>query len=211
MIIVAGVIGAGKSTFTEELAKELGTRAFYEPVGDNPVLPLYYEDPKQYGFLLQIFFLNRRFNMIKQAYQENNNVLDRSIYEDLLFTEINFENGNMTQAELDVYSDLLDNMMEEIDGMPKKAPDVMVYLDVDFETMLSRIIKRGRPYEQFTQGDDLEKYYRKVWDKYQTWYDDYNVSPKIKINVQEHDLVTEEGLAFAIEQAKDALREQGLL
>ena len=211
MIIVAGVIGAGKSTFTEELAKDLGTRACYEPVGDNPVLPLYYEDPKQYGFLLQIFFLNRRFNMIKQAYQENNNVLDRSIYEDLLFTKINFENGNMTQAELDVYSDLLDNMMEEIEGMPKKAPDIMVYLDVDFETMLSRIVKRGRPYEQFTQGDDLEQYYREVWEKYQTWYDEYNVSPKIKINVQEHDLVTEEGLAFAIEQTKDALLEQGLL
>lgn len=211
MIIVAGVIGAGKSTFTEELAKDLGTRAFYEPVGDNPVLPLYYEDPKQYGFLLQIFFLNRRFNMIKQAYQENNNVLDRSIYEDLLFTKINFENGNMTQAELDVYSDLLDNMMEEIKGMPKKAPDIMVYLDVDFETMLSRIVKRGRPYEQFTHGDDLEQYYRKVWEKYQTWYDEYDVSPKIKINVQEHDLVSEEGLAFALEQTKDALREQGLL
>ena len=211
MIIVAGVIGAGKSTFTEELAKDLGTRAFYEPVGDNPVLPLYYEDPKQYGFLLQIFFLNRRFNMIKQAYRENNNVLDRSIYEDLLFTKINFENGNMTQAELDVYSDLLDNMMEEIEDMPKKAPDVMVYLDVDFETMLSRIIKRGRPYEQFTQGDDLEQYYHKVWEKYQTWYDEYDISPKIKINVQEHDLVTEEGLDFAIKQAKDVLREQGLL
>lgn len=211
MIIVAGVIGAGKSTFTEELAKDLDTRAFYEPVGDNPVLPLYYEDPKQYGFLLQIFFLNRRFNMIKQAYQENNNVLDRSIYEDLLFTKINFENGNMTQAELDVYSDLLDNMMEEIKGMPKKAPDIMVYLDVDFETMLSRIVKRGRPYEQFTHGDDLEQYYRKVWEKYQTWYDEYDVSPKIKINVQEHDLVSEEGLTFALEQTKDALREQGLL
>lgn len=211
MIIVAGVIGAGKSTFTEELAKDLGTRAFYEPVGDNPVLPLYYEDPKQYGFLLQIFFLNRRFNMIKQAYQENNNVLDRSIYEDLLFTKINFENGNMTQAELDVYSDLLDNMMEEIKGMPKKAPDIMVYLDVDFETMLSRIVKRGRPYEQFTHGDDLEQYYRKVWEKYQTWYDEYDVSPKIKINVQEHDLVSGEGLTFALEQTKDALREQGLL
>ena len=89
VIITAGMIGVGKTTLTGILADHLNTKAFFEPVGDNPVLPLYYKDPKQYGFLLQIFFLNKRFAMIKKALSDDNNVLDRSIYEDALFTKEN--------------------------------------------------------------------------------------------------------------------------
>ena len=211
MLTVAGVIGAGKSTFTKELAGELGTKPFYEPVGGNPVLPLYYSDPEKYGFLLQIYFLNKRFKMIKAAYKENNNILDRSIYEDLLFTTINHENGNFTDEEFDTYKSLLDNMMEEIEGLPKKAPDLMIYLDVDFDTMLSRIKLRGREFEQFDENKELKNYYHQVWEEYQKWYDDYDLSAKIKIDVAKHDLVTEEGKDFAISVVKNKLKEEGLI
>lgn len=211
MLTVAGVIGAGKSTFTKELAGELGTKPFYEPVGGNPVLPLYYSNPEKYGFLLQIYFLNKRFKMIKAAYKENNNILDRSIYEDLLFTTINHNNGNFTDEEFDTYKSLLDNMMEEIEGLPKKAPDLMIYLDVDFDTMLSRIKLRGREFEQFDDNEDLKNYYHQVWEEYQKWYEDYNLSAKIKIDVAEHDLVTEEGKDFAISVVKNKLKEEGLI
>lgn len=211
MLTVAGVIGAGKSTFTKELAGELGTKPFYEPVGGNPVLPLYYSNPEKYGFLLQIYFLNKRFKMIKAAYKENNNILDRSIYEDLLFTTINHNNGNFTDEEFDTYKSLLDNMMEEIEGLPKKAPDLMIYLDVDFDTMLSRIKLRGREFEQFDDNEDLKNYYHQVWEEYQKWYEDYDLSAKIKIDVAEHDLVTEEGKDFAISVVKNKLKEEGLI
>ena len=39
VIIVAGTIGAGKSTLTEMLAQDLETKPFYENVEDNEVLP----------------------------------------------------------------------------------------------------------------------------------------------------------------------------
>lgn len=211
MLTVAGVIGAGKSTFTKELAGELGTKPFYEPVGGNPVLPLYYSDPEKYGFLLQIYFLNKRFKMIKAAYKENNNILDRSIYEDLLFTTINHNNGNFTDEEFDTYKSLLNNMMEEIEGLPKKAPDLMIYLAVDFDTMLSRIKLRGREFEQFDNNEELKNYYHQVWEEYQKWYDDYDLSAKIKIDVAKHDLVTEEGKDFAISVVKNKLKEEGLI
>ena len=41
VIITAGMIGVGKTTLTDLIAKHLGTQAFFEPVGENPVLPLY--------------------------------------------------------------------------------------------------------------------------------------------------------------------------
>ncbi|EEI23403.1 hypothetical protein C5L34_001617 [Lentilactobacillus hilgardii] len=144
VIITAGMIGVGKTTLTGKIAAHLGTKAFFEPVGDNPVLPLYYSNPKQYGFLLQIYFLNKRFSMIKKALSDDNNVLDRSIYEDALFTRENNADGNISDTELSVYLKLLDNMMTELNQLPKKAPDLLVYADSDFDTIKYRIKKRGR-------------------------------------------------------------------
>lgn len=211
MITVAGSIGVGKTTFTELVSDDLGTKPFYEPVGDNPILPLYYQNPKKYGFLLQIYFLNKRFELIKKAYKEDNNVLDRSIYEDLLFTKINLKNGNMAQQEFDVYENLLNNMMEEISVLPKKSPDLMVYLYADFDVLLNRIKSRGREYEQTDSNPELVKYYHTLWEEYQVWYKEYDKSPKIKINVGIHDMSTEDGKEHVKNAVRIELKKLGLL
>lgn len=59
--------------------------------------------------------------MIKQALNDDNNVLDRSIYEDALFTRENNAAGNISDIELSVYLKLLDNMMSELNELPKKS------------------------------------------------------------------------------------------
>lgn len=56
-----------------------------------------------YTYLLQTFFLNRRFKMIKEAMRGDNNILDRSIYEDAMFMRMNTELGNATQIEYQIY------------------------------------------------------------------------------------------------------------
>ncbi|MCT3398153.1 deoxynucleoside kinase [Lentilactobacillus hilgardii] len=205
VIITAGMIGVGKTTLTGKIAAHLGTKAFFEPVGDNPVLPLYYSNPKQYGFLLQIYFLNKRFSMIKKALSDDNNVLDRSIYEDALFTRENNADGNISDTELSVYLKLLDNMMTELNQLPKKAPDLLVYADSDFDTIKYRIKKRGRDYEQFDNNPGLENYYYKMWKAYQKWFDDYSVSPKIKIDLQQHDLSYQKNIDFDLGMIDDEL------
>lgn len=37
VIVLAGMIGAGKSSYTELIANELGTKAFYESIKDNQI------------------------------------------------------------------------------------------------------------------------------------------------------------------------------
>lgn len=189
LIVLAGTIGAGKSSLAAALGEHLGTEVFYEAVDDNPVLDLYYQDPKKYAFLLQIFFLNKRFQSIKEAYKADNNILDRSIFEDELFLTLNYKNGNVTKTELDIYKELLANMLEELDGMPKKAPDLLIYIDVSFEKMLERIRKRGRSFEQITDNPELYEYYQQVHGEYPAWYDNYDVSPKIRIDGDKLDFV----------------------
>lgn len=188
VIITAGMIGVGKTTLTGKIAEHLNTQAFFEPVGENPVLPLYYKNPKQYGFLLQIYFLNKRFSMIKQALSDDNNVLDRSIYEDALFTKENNAEGNISDTELAVYLQLLDNMMQDLNHLPKKAPDLMVYSETTFETILYRIKKRGRDYEQIDHNPELKDYYYKIWSAYKDWYREYDASPKMKIDLDRYNL-----------------------
>ncbi|NUF26389.1 deoxynucleoside kinase [Bombilactobacillus mellis] len=208
MIVLSGMIGAGKSSLTTILAEHLGTQAFYEQVDDNPVLPLFYADPKKYAFLLQIYFLNKRFASIKRALADDNNVLDRSIYEDSLFFHINADMGRATEQEVQVYDELLDNMMEELPyAAHKKAPDLLVHLVISYDKMLEHIKKRGRSYEQPENDSSLVGYYHNLLDRYDAWYQNYNYSPKMQINCDQLDFVDnpadrQEVLAMIDEQLK---------
>ncbi len=207
MIVLSGTIGAGKTSLTEMLADHLGSKAFYESVDDNPILPLFYENPKKYGFLLQIYFLNKRLAQIKAARATGmRNILDRSIYEDALFTAENHKDGNITDAEMEVYTQLLDNMMAELQKLPKKAPDLLVYAETDFETILYRIKKRGRDYEQFDENDELRQYYFRIWSAYRDWFEAYDASPKIKIDLQTYDLEETANQQIILDQIDEALK-----
>lgn len=212
LIVLAGTIGAGKSSLAAALGEHLGTEVFYEAVDNNPVLDLYYQDSKKYAFLLQIFFLNKRFKSIKEAYQADNNILDRSIFEDELFLTLNYKNGNVTKTELEIYQELLANMLEELEGMPKKRPDLLIYIDVSFEKMLERIEKRGRRFEQVDDNPDLEAYYYQVHGEYPTWYERYDVSPKMRIDGNKLDFVQNpEDLATVLQMIDEKLKTLDLL
>ncbi|GAB6690708.1 deoxynucleoside kinase [Streptococcus uberis] len=212
LIVLAGTIGAGKSSLAAALGEHLGTEVFYEAVDNNPVLDLYYQDPKKYAFLLQIFFLNKRFKSIKEAYKADNNILDRSIFEDELFLTLNYKNGNVTKTELEIYQELLGNMLEELEGMPKKRPDLLIYIDVSFDKMLERIEKRGRSFEQVDDNPGLEDYYAQVHGEYPDWYENYHVSPKMKIDGNQLDFVQNpEDLKTVLDMVDNKLKELDLL
>ncbi len=210
VIVLAGMIGAGKSTYTEMIAKELGSTPFYESVDDNRILEMFYDDPKRWAFALQIHFLNTRFRSIKDALQDRNNVLDRSIYEDALFTKINYETGNMSDAEMDTYLSLLDNMMEELAGMPKKAPDLLIYLRGPLDVHLDRIKKRGRDYEQITEeNQELLEYYKHLHSRYDDWFNEYDKSETLVLQIDELDLEREEDRIEVMRRIREKLDELG--
>lgn len=190
VIVLAGTIGAGKSSLTALIANRLGSEAFYESVDDNEVLPLFYAEPEKYAFLLQIYFLNKRFDSIKQALTHENNVLDRSIYEDSLLFHLNADLGRANETEVKVYDDLLQNMLQELPyAAHKKRPDLLVHIRISFPKMLKRIKKRGRPYEQIETDPTLYDYYQMLNERYDQWYEDYDESPKIQIDGDKYDFV----------------------
>lgn len=199
MLLVAGTIGAGKSSLTAMLAEELHSKPFYENVEDNEVLPLFYSDPKKYALLLQIFFLNKRFLAMKDALQHATNVLDRSIYEDSLLFHLNADLGRVTPVEVAEYDKLLDTMLKELEKVaPRKSPDLLIYIKVSFETMLSRIALRGRDYEQIAHDETLYQYYEELNKRYDIWYDHFDLCPKMTIDGDAFDFVEDAASATAV-------------
>ncbi|KRN32286.1 deoxynucleoside kinase [Weissella halotolerans] len=215
MIVLSGTIGAGKTSLTTMLADHLGSKALYESVDDNPILPLFYENPKRYGFLLQNYFLNKRLDNIYDAQDSPLNIIDRSIYEDQLLFQLNADMERATQTEADIYSDLLDNMMEQVDHSEhalQKNPGLLIYISVSFETMLKRIQKRGRNFEQIDHDPALYDYYQQLNQRYAAWFDQYDRSPKLKIDGDQYDFVEDPKAAKAVlTMVDEQLRQLGLL
>ncbi len=213
VIVIGGMIGLGKTTVAELVSNSLGSKVFYESVDDNPILPLFYtlsEDElnrQRLPFLLQLHFLRTRYESIREALSDGNNVLDRSIYEDWYFAKVNHELGRISDLEMRTYEQLLDSMMKDIEGMPKKAPDLMIYLKASFETVMFRIGLRGR---EFEQDVSLMEYYRKLWEGYDEWlYNYYKASDVLVIDMDKLDVVNHEADAqFVISEVKRKLAER---
>ncbi len=212
LFVVGGMIGLGKSSVAKILGEHFNSEVFYESVDDNPLLPLFYSESeeeiqrKRYPFLLQLYFLNTRFKSIKEALVNDNNVLDRSIYEDWYFAKKNMELGRISELEMNIYENLLSNMMEELESLPKKAPDIMIYLKGSFETVINRINLRGR---EFEIDDSLREYYHFLWEGYDNWVNNhYNASEVLVIDMNVMDVVNnEEDKKKLIEMVENKLKE----
>lgn len=216
LITIGAMIGAGKTSLAELVANHFNSEVFYESVDDNPILPVFYTaseeeiQTKRYPFLLQLWFLNTRFKSIKEALIKDNNVLDRSIYEDWYFAKVNKDLGRISDLEFSLYEDLLNNMLEELEELPKKAPDLMIYLSGSFETILDRIKKRGREYEL---DEALVSYYYTLWEGYDNWIKQhYKASEVLIINIDEIDYVNNEEhkqkVLSMIEQKLEEIRKE---
>lgn len=169
MISITGTIGAGKSSITKLLSEEFGSKAYYESVDDNPILPLFYTlteeelAKRRIPFLLQLYFLDTRFKSMKEAVRNRDSILDRHIEEDYYFARKNTDLGRISELEFGLYVGLLDNMLEEVDSLPERTPELIVHLKISFENMMKRINKRSRDYET---SEELTAYYYEIWKDY---------------------------------------------
>lgn len=180
-IVIDAVVGAGKTVYMEMLSEEMKIPCFQEPVQDNPILDKFYHDRKRYSFPLQIFFLNRRFQMLKQASALGKpTLMDRSIYGDMIFAKLLYEEGNMDKDEYLLYRDLLTNMLDHVD-----APKLMIYLKIDTDSAIERIRKRGRDYEQIVE----RAYWENLNREYESYFQEYNLSPLLVIDAAKYDIM----------------------
>lgn len=183
-IVIDGIIGAGKSTVAHFLSETLSVPLF-EELNDNDsdslaqrMLDKFYADQERWSAIIQVMFLNDRFRDIKAIEASGNEaIIDRSIYGDEIFAKTINDRGNMTDDEFTIYRDLLHNMLNHI-----QPPEVLIYIDVTIDTAMDRIAKRNRS----TEADLIPRdYMEDLRRNYEDWYEHYDLSPKIRIDLND--------------------------
>lgn len=179
--MLAGNVGAGKSTVASAIAEGLGFNIHYESVSDNPFLEDFYYDQKRWSYHLQTYFLYHRYCSLKEAEKNEDTVFDRSIYEDKeIFARNLFATGKMSEREFSAYATMFDSMIKYL-----KKPDLLVYIDADVDTILARIRRRGRQMETAVPI----AYWEQLDRLYTSWIREYDLSPIYTIDARSVDIV----------------------
>ena len=94
-------------------------------MADNPYLPDFYEDMRQWSFHLQVFFLGHRAQQhLALAADPQSAIADRSIYEDAhIFARALYQLGNLSERDYLAYRAVYDLV---VSGLPR--PDLLLYL-----------------------------------------------------------------------------------
>ena len=149
-VTIEGNIGAGKTTLAHLLSKHFNARLILEQFADNPFLPKFYENPQQYAFPLELFFMAERYKQLKDLLQTKDLFQNLTI-SDYLFTKcLLFAKVNLPGEEFRLYQKLFEIMSPQI-----IQPDILIYLHSPVSKLQANIKKRNRSYEQGIPNDYL--------------------------------------------------------
>jgi len=167
-IAVVGPVGIGKTKFTELAVEETGITQFQEPYPENPYLEDFYNDPDKNSnsFNSQMFFLANKGLQIKKINELARTepvIQDPGKEVDLIIANVQWKMGWMTDDEhmayMSTYSEVYKNALK---------PDVYVALEASENTVIERIVKRGRAME-LTMLEKCPDYFPALLWEFNRW------------------------------------------
>ncbi|MBT3389700.1 MAG: deoxynucleoside kinase [Chloroflexi bacterium] len=193
LVLVAGNIGAGKTSLTERLGQRLGWRTAFESVSDNPYLSDFYADMRQWSFHLQVFFLGHRAEQhLELAHDPQSTIADRSIYEDAyIFARALHHLENLSERDYKAYRRLFELVTASL-----PSPDLLIYLKAPVPVLIERIRQRGRAMETGITADYLSL----LESFYVDWLDSFDICPVLTIQSDDLDFVNKKNHLDIVEQ-----------
>jgi deoxyadenosine/deoxycytidine kinase len=199
LVVVAGNIGAGKTSLTERIGSRLGWRTGYENVIDNPYLADFYQDMAAWSFHLQVFLLGHRTQQYLEMVEGPGSAIsDRSIYEDAhIFARALFQMGNLNERDYHAYRRVYELMMARL-----PQPDLLLYLKCPVPVLIDRIQQRGRAMESGITAEYLSL----LESFYEDWLQGFDLCPVLVIPSQDLDFVNKPGhLDIVVERIRERL------
>lgn len=203
-IVIEGVIGVGKTTLANVLARSFVSNVLLEVVEENPFLQTFYADRAQYAFQTESFFLLSRYRQqlttVQPAIGQHTLVSDYLFAKNRLFAALNLH-GDEWNLFLQLYNALSERVPQ---------PDLVVYLQADVGTLMTRIASRDRPFERNMEV----RYIEQLRETYEHFFAAYTESPLLVLQTDELNLVYDkQAQASVVGKISAALAgyEQGLL
>lgn len=176
-MVVEGVIGVGKSTLVQGLARHLDATTVYEVFEENPFLARFYAEPERYAFANEMFFLLSRYGQ-QQAFSQQD-ILHQHAVSDYLFEKCRlFARQTLEGPELDLFDQTWNAFARHV-----AKPDLVIYLQAPIELLLERIHHRGRSYEQSIDPGYLEA----IDVAYRRFFGSYTDAPVVRVDTSDVD------------------------
>jgi deoxyguanosine kinase len=149
-ITIEGNIGAGKTTLAHLLSRHYNARLILEEFADNPFLAKFYENPQQFAFPVELFFMAERYKQLKDLLHTQD-LFNSVTISDYLFTKcLLFAKVTLPVDEFRLYQRLFDIIHQQL-----IQPDLLIYLHSPIQKLQENIKKRNRSYEQNIPDDYL--------------------------------------------------------
>lgn len=178
-IVVEGVIGAGKTSLTKQLAGSTGAAVNLEIVEENPFLAKFYKDRAAYAFQTQIFFLLSRYKQQQKLHQPD--LFAGTVVSDYLFAKDRvFANLNLEDDELILYDQLATVLEQRV-----LQPDLVIFLQASTDVLMERIAIRGRSFERDMNRDYIDA----LNSAYSYFFHHYRAAPLLVVNTNNFDFV----------------------
>ncbi len=166
-IVVEGPIGAGKTSLAKRLAERLQADTLLENAEQNPFLGRFYQQPERWAMTTQLSFLFQRMDQLAALApisEEHRVVSDFMLDKDALFAA-----QNLSADEFSLYERV--RSMVQPPAVP--APDLVIYLQADTDTLLERVRKRGLDAERRI----TELYLEQMANRYTRYFYQYEAAP----------------------------------
>jgi len=180
IVTVEGNIGSGKTSLSKRLAQDLQATLILETFADNPFLQKFFVKQKDYALGMEMFFLAERYEQIKDAVPDWDN-LEKPVVIDYLFTKsLLYGESNLDKDEYRLFEKIFSILNPKL---PK--PDLIIYLHSNLDRLIANIFQRGREFEQTVQRDYLQK----IENCYLNYFERQQDCPVLVLDVSKADFV----------------------
>ena len=178
-ISIEGNIGVGKTTLAKRLSLDFKSRLLLEKFANNPFLPKFYKNPKEYAFPLELFFMAERYSQLKKHKEQD--LFQPITIADYFFIKSKlFSDTNLGPDEKRLFNRLFEIMFSSL-----STPDLVVYLYSNIDRLQKNIQKRGRVFEKEISNEYLQN----IQEKYLDFLNKQNMFPVLILDVSEVDFI----------------------
>ena len=179
-IAIEGNIGSGKSSFCELMAQDYNCKLILEKFDENPFLPYFYENPEQFAFAVELFFMTERHKQMEKSLISQDLFHDFFIADYTFVKNLLFAQKNLSEREFRIYQKIFGVLNNDV---PK--PDIVVYFHRHIDILHKQIEKRGRAYEKNIKSE----YLLKIQNAYFEYFRNILTFPVLIIDLNEIDFV----------------------